>query len=595
MGKKNVGNINADKKKLAAQLSYSMKIPIIYSIAGFIWISITEPFLIEIIEDKTILKGVSFGLWVVFVISTATLIFFLLKKDIKKIELYYNDLASKKEIYKSLYNSVAGGIIVQKPDQEIININSVACEIFGMEANKITGIKLPKENWYAIHEDGTRFEDDEYPHNVTFRKGTSVKNVVMGITNERTGEQRWILTNSEPIMNTKNGEIEAAMATFLDITDRKILQDKLKESEELYRNLFNEMSEGFALREVICDDNGKPIDYEYIDFNESYEKMIGMKKDQLIGNTILGIMPDFERDWIDIYGRVALTGEPVSFEKYSHDFGKYLKISAYCPEIGKFATVILDITERVNAEKEIKKLNEELENRVIERTAQLEASNKELEAFSYSVSHDLRAPLRAIEGFGKILEEDYGDKLDSEGMRFLNIIHKNTVQMGKLIDDLLSFSRMSRNNMGNETIEMNKLVKLVFDDLITSVGDREIILELKDLPCAMGDSSMIKQVLINLISNSIKFTRDREKAVIEVGCLKDENKNVYYIKDNGIGFDMKYVDKLFGVFQRLHRAEEYEGTGIGLALVQRIIRRHGGNVWAEGRPNEGTTIYFILD
>ncbi|VVB84695.1 Methanogenesis regulatory histidine kinase FilI [uncultured archaeon] len=234
------------------------------------------------------------------------------------------------------------------------------------------------------------------------------------------------------------------------------------------------------------------------------------------------------------------------------------------------------------------------ENELIKRTKQLETANKELEAFSYSVSHDLRAPLRAIDGFSRVILEDYTEKVDDEGKRYLNIIRDNTQKMGQLIDDLLTLSRLGRKQMEISEIDMGKLAKEVFDELKAAAPERTVQLDINTLPPAHGDRSMIRQVFVNLLSNAIKFTRPKEKAVIEIGEKIEGNEHAYYVKDNGVGFDMQYINKLFGVFQRLHSAEEFEGTGVGLAIVQRIIHRHGGKVWAEGKLNEGAVFYFTL-
>jgi len=224
--------------------------------------------------------------------------------------------------------------------------------------------------------------------------------------------------------------------------------------------------------------------------------------------------------------------------------------------------------------------------------ALLESTNKELEAFSYSVSHDLRAPLRAISGFSQAVIEDYAPKLDDEGKRYLGLIQENAHRMGQLIDDLLTFSRLGRQQMTKQKIDIEALAKSVFEELCAQELGRKIKFTVYPSPQVYGDNSMIRQVLMNLLSNAIKFTSPKEEAFIEFGYLP--KLEAYYIKDNGVGFDMQYVSKLFGVFQRLHSASEFEGTGVGLALVYRIITRHGGRVWADGAIDHGATFYFTL-
>jgi PAS domain S-box-containing protein len=246
------------------------------------------------------------------------------------------------------------------------------------------------------------------------------------------------------------------------------------------------------------------------------------------------------------------------------------------------------------AEDDIRKLNDELEQKVVERTAQLEAVNKELGSFSYSVSHDLRAPIRAINGYSKILVDDYAEKFDAEGEKVLHSIMHNSKRMGNLIDDLLAFSKLGRKQVTVLDINMINNVNQVIEEILFDETENLPVITIKLLPAAKGDQSLIKQVWINLISNAIKYSKYKPITNIEIGAFKKDNFNVYFVKDEGAGFDMQYYDKLFGVFQRLHSQEEFEGTGIGLAIVQKIVNRHGGTVWAKSKINEGSCFYFSL-
>ena len=237
----------------------------------------------------------------------------------------------------------------------------------------------------------------------------------------------------------------------------------------------------------------------------------------------------------------------------------------------------------------------DLEEQVRERTAQLEDANKELESFSYSVSHDLRAPLRAIDGYVRILVEDFGAHLDDEGKRVCSVISESAREMGTLVDDLLAMSRIGRSAVQPSPVDMTAMVRSIFFELTDSKSRERITFHVSPLPVASADQTLIRQVWSNLLSNAVKFSSKRNRAVVEVDGSEQDREVVYCVRDNGAGFDMQYVDKVFGVFQRLHRAKDFEGTGVGLAIVQRIIQRHGGRVWAEGEPDKGASVYFSLN
>lgn len=330
------------------------------------------------------------------------------------------------------------------------------------------------------------------------------------------------------------------------------------------------------------------------DINHRALAQMNRHRDEIMGKTIWEEFPELEGTTIwEEYHRAMRDRTTTSFVTHSEFYSIWLDVRVL-PQDDGIAIFYSDITKYKQAEEEVRSFNQKLEAMVAERTRELEAANKELESFSYSVSHDLRAPLRSIHGYMNIFAEEYRSKLDDEASRLINIIQHNAQRMGQLIDDLLSFSRLGRKELMKGTISMEDMVDNIWEELRKEQDGRDIDFTRASLPSAFADSVTIRHVWTNLLSNAVKYTGRKPQAIIEVGGRVEGNRVVYFVRDNGSGFDMRYYEKLFGVFQRLHSQEEFEGTGVGLAICQRILHRHGGTIWADARPDDGATFYFAL-
>lgn len=371
------------------------------------------------------------------------------------------------------------------------------------------------------------------------------------------------------------------------------MSQALRASEESYRILFREMQNGFAHIEIICDSQGRPVNSRYLAVNPAFERITGRKAEDVVGKTILEVFPALEPGWLEAFGRVALTGEPAMFEMSAAELGITFSVSAFRPAPNQYAVTFSDITARKQAEEAIRQLNLELEQRIQDRTAQLQAANKELETFTYSVSHDLKAPLRGIDGYSRLLLQEHAERLDAEGRTFLHTIREAAAQMGRLIDDLLAYSRLERRALRTGSVNPRVLVEALLAERSDDLKARNVTTRVAiPFETVTAEAEGLAQAVRNLLDNALKFTQDVAAPCLEIGGRETAQTRILWVRDNGIGFDMRYHDRIYDIFQRLHRAEDYPGTGIGLAIVKKALERMGGRVWAESVPGQGATFYL---
>jgi PAS domain S-box-containing protein len=565
----------------------------------------------------------------------------------------------------------------------------------------------------AVHPDDRTAVDTAYSSSIRERRDHY--EIMHRIVRKATGEVRIVHEKCEHLRDD-SGRIIRSVGMVHDITERKRAEVALTASEAKYRSLFENMIDGLAYHRIVTDENGKPVDYIFLEANEAFEKLTGLKRTDIIGKSVREALPGIENDpadWIGTYGKVALTGQEVRFQHYAAQLGKWYSVSAYSPMKGYFVaifeditenkmgeaalrgseerfrsmferhqavmllvepesgaivdandaasrfygypperlramriqdinqlkpedvaaerklaaeekrnhfifphrladgrvrwvevystpfeaqgkpllfSIIHDITERKQAEADVLKLSEDMAARNLE----LETVNKELESFVYSVSHDLRAPLRSVSGFSKILVEDYVDKLDAQASDYLARIYSGSEKMSQRIEALLHLSRISRQDLNRSEVALSRVASALVFDLRQADPGRNVEVVIAGGLTASADLNLIKVALSNLFENAWKFTSKTADARIEFGALDKEGQRVYYVKDNGAGFDPDYADRMFWPFHRLHSDQEFEGTGIGLAIVERAIRRHGGRIWAEGEPGKGAVFYFTL-
>jgi PAS domain S-box-containing protein len=490
--------------------------------------------------------------------------------------------------YQALIEHAPDGIALINADGKFKFVSPSAKRIFGFE---ITG-EFEESPEKLTHPDDLPFVQSELAKIIS---DPSYIPTIQYRFRENNGNWKWIESTFTNLLS--DSSVEAIIINFRDINERKIAEDALVESERLLREsqsisglgsyVWN-ITTGVWKSSVVLDDIFG-IHNNYVRSLEGWVNIVHPEwRDimaQYVTEDVLGKGQRFDMEY-------KIVRHDNGEERWVHGLGELEKNEI--KQVFVLIGTIRDITFRKNTEEQIIRLNAELEERVIKRTAQLEATNKELEAFSYSISHDLRAPLRHINGFINLFLETKTTKLTEEELGYLKTVTNSASEMGRLIDALLTFSRLHRADLQKVQINTNQLIKYGLQFFIQDIEMRKIEVKTGDLHDTYGDLQLIRQVWTNLLSNAIKYTGKSEHPQIEIGSSYEGNEAIFYIRDNGAGFDMKYVDKLFGVFQRLHKPRDFEGVGIGLANVKRIVTRHGGRCWAKGEVGKGAVFYFSL-
>jgi PAS domain S-box-containing protein len=538
-----------------------------------------------------ILAGLGFPVLVIYPAATAALGLLMVNRLRRKRDA--DRLRESEERARAALYGIGDGVLATDEEARVTRLNRGAETLTGWRESEAIGQSV--RDVLRLRERKADAEEID-PIAEVMRSG-AVRTIGRGaVLVSRDGVERPVLGSVAPT-HAADGSVSGAVVIVRDQTVERAREAAARERESVFRALFDQRSIGVAHVETA---SGR-----LLRVNERFADLVGYPREELVGRSFSELTDpiDRERDQEVVVALLEGRRPNESLDvRYVKKDGGFVWVTAsvspmWAPGEAPSTHILmaLDVTERKGAETRMADLNAELERRVARRTELLTDANRELEAFSYSVSHDLRAPLRAIDGFSRILSEEKGSQLDDEGRRLLGIVSGNARKMGQLIDDLLTFSRSSRAEMRRTRVDMTALARAAFAEARQTVPSGERVeLKLEDLPPAQGDTDLLRQVWANLVGNAVKFSALAERPVVEIDGEVEERRIVYRVRDNGAGFDMAYVHKLFGVFQRLHAPSEFVGTGVGLALVKRIVARHGGDVAAEGAVGRGATFSFWL-
>lgn len=586
------------------------RIAAIYALTGVLWILLSDRTVAFFYHDQEIITRISIFKGWGYVILTSLLLYLLIRQYARKISGSESLLRERNRelvaLEEQLQHQLAENV---RRQQEIFEAHQTLQAI--VSASPVGIVALDPQGMVTLWNKGAErlfgWRDDEVvgrvypliPPNEFSQARKNIETALQGgVLNDvetrrlrKDGELLDVSISVSPLC-APSGEISGVIVIIADITERRRDAETLRRSEENYRLLFAGNPHPMWVFDLKT--------FAFLEVNAAAEQHYGWSRDEFLAMTVKDIRPAEDvQSMVDAVAGAGAGHYKAGVWRHRKKDGTIIsvEISTHSLEFaGRQARVVLcnDVTEQVRAREQILQLNSELEERVRQRTAELESANREMESFSYSVSHDLRAPLRHLDGYCSILREEFGGRLDASGVNCLERIGTAVRKMDELVNDMLQLAQVSREGITREPVSLSGLATELLAELQHSQPQRSVAARIADGVEVSGDRGLLRLAMENLLTNAWKYTGKTADAVIEFGMLSKEGQPVYFLRDNGAGFDMAYADRLFGPFQRLHPAEEFEGTGIGLATVQRIIHRHGGRIWAEGEKGRGAAFYFTL-